>query len=87
VKLDPQLIAGHYVLGLLLLDTDNYLRAIPELEIVQKARPQYAKVYLALGAAYARAGREADAARARAAFQRLKDNAGKEPELLPETGQ
>ena len=83
VKLDPQLIAGHYVLGLLLLDTDDYVRAIPELEVVQRARPQYAKVYLALGAAYARAGRESDAARARATFQRLSAGTAKEPELLP----
>lgn len=82
VKLDPQLVVGHYVLGLLLLDTDDYLRAIPELEMVQEAQPEFAKAYLALGAAYARAGREQDAALARAAFQRLKQDAGKEPELL-----
>ena len=84
VKLDPQLIVGHYVLGLLLLDTDNYLRAIPELETVEKAQPGFAKVYLALGAAYARAGREQDAARARATFQRMKQGADKVPDLLPE---
>jgi tetratricopeptide (TPR) repeat protein len=83
VKLDPQLVVGHYVLGLLLLDTDNYLRAIPELEMVQKAQPEFAKAYLALGAAYARAGREQDAAKARAAFQRLKQGGDKVPDLLP----
>jgi len=83
VKLDPQLVLGHYVLGLLLLDTDNYLRAIPELETVQKARPRFAKVYLALGAAYARAGREEDAARARGNFQRFQQGADKEPDLMP----
>jgi tetratricopeptide (TPR) repeat protein len=83
VKLDPQLVLGHYVLGLLLLDTDDYARAIPELETVQKAEPDFAKAYLALGAAYARAGREQDAARARANFQRLKSGAAKVPELLP----
>jgi len=33
--------------------------------------PEEAKVYFALGAAYARAGRKQDAARARAAFVRL----------------
>ncbi|MGB7759318.1 MAG: tetratricopeptide repeat protein [Bryobacteraceae bacterium] len=83
VKLDPQSVLGHYLLGLLLLDTDDYRRAIPELEMVQKAQPGFAKAYLALGAAYARAGREEDAARARATFQRLKQDAGKEPELMP----
>jgi len=83
VKLDPQLVVGRYVLGLLLLDMDDYQRAIPELEMVQKAQPEFAKVYLALGAAYARAGREQDAARARATFQRLQQNPVKGPDLLP----
>jgi len=87
VKLDPQSMLGHYLLGLLLLDTDDYLRAIPELETVQKAQPEFAKAYLALGAAYARAGREQDAARARATFQRLQEAAGKPAELLPEPEQ
>jgi len=65
VKLDPNLPLGHYLLGLLLLDTDNYTSAVPELEIAQKAFPDQPKVYFALASAYSRAGRTADAARAR----------------------
>ncbi len=71
VKLDPRMPLGHYLLGLLWLDTDDYRRAIPELEIAQRAFSREAKVYLALGAAYSRAGRWREAARARAAFTRL----------------
>jgi predicted Zn-dependent protease len=71
VKLDPRLPLGHYLLGLLLLDTDHYLEAIPELETAQRALPREAKVYLALSTAYARAGRRQEAERARATFIRL----------------
>jgi len=72
-KLAPQQPFAHYLLGLLLLDTGNHERAIPELEIAQKAFPGETRIYLALGTAYSRAGRKQDAARARATFQRLTD--------------
>ena len=71
VKLDPHAAFAHYLFGLLLLDTDNYVRAIPELEIAAKAFPRDAKIFFALGTAYSRAGRREDAARAKATFQRL----------------
>jgi tetratricopeptide (TPR) repeat protein len=71
VKLDPHSAFAHYLLGLLLLDTDDYLKAIPDLEIAAKAFPHDPKIFLALGSAYSRAGRKEDAARARATFQRL----------------
>jgi len=71
VALNPQLPFAHYLLGLLLLDTDDYAKAIPELEIAAKAFPKEKKVFFALGSAYARAGRRQDAANARAAFGRL----------------
>ncbi len=71
VKLVPQQPFSHYLLGMLLLDTDNYQKAIPELETAQKAFPREARIYLALGTAYSRAGRKADAAGARETFQRL----------------
>ncbi len=71
VKMDPAQPFGHYLLGLLRLDVDDYLHAIPELEIAQKGLPQEAKIYLALGTAYSRAGRKAEAAQARASFARL----------------
>lgn len=78
VKLDPQSPFAHYLFGLLLLDTDDYLQAIPQLEIAKRAFPRDAKVYFALGSAYSRAGRQQDAARARAAFMRLSRETGQE---------
>ena len=71
VKLNPKLPLGHFYLGLLLLDTGDYGKAIPELEIASKAFPTEAQVYFALANAYARAGRTEDAARARAKFLSL----------------
>ena len=80
VKLDPSLPLGHYLLGLLLLDTDDYLHAIPELEMAQKSFQDQPKIYFALASAYSRAGRHDDAARARETFVRL----NKEQESKPE---
>jgi tetratricopeptide (TPR) repeat protein len=71
VKLNPNVPSAHYLLGLLYLDTDNYQKAIRELEKAQKALPKDAKICFALGSAYARAGRKEDAARARATFVQL----------------
>lgn len=77
VKLDPKSPFGHYILGLLRLDVDDYMNAIPELEIAQKGMPREPKIYFALGTAYSRAGRKQDAARARATFQHLTEKAKK----------
>lgn len=71
VKLAPELPETHYLLGVLLLDTGKVSQAIAELEIAQRAEPDVAKIYFALGRAYARAKRTGDAARARATFARL----------------
>ena len=71
VKMEPKLGFAHYLLGLLLLDTDKYEQALPELEIAQKSFPREAKLYFALGSAYSRAGRKQDAVRARAMFEKL----------------
>lgn len=79
VKLDPKLPIGHYLLGLLLLDTNNYQKALPELEIARGAFPREPTVYYALGTAYSRAGRKQEAARARATFVRLNQETGNEP--------
>lgn len=76
VKLNPALPLGHYLLGLLLLDTGDYIKAIPQLEIARKGFPNQPQVYFALGNAYARAGRTRDAATARAKFLQL--NKGKQ---------
>jgi tetratricopeptide (TPR) repeat protein len=71
VKLNPRLPFGHYLLGLLLLDTDNYEKAIPELEIAKKYFPRESKLYFALGSAYSGAGRGRDARQARQMFAHL----------------
>ena len=72
VKLGPELPLGHYLLGLLLLETGAYQRAIPELETARKAFPQETKIDISLANAYTQAGRTQDAARARAEFARKK---------------
>lgn len=79
VKLDPRMPFAHYLYGLLLLDTDDYQRAIPQLELAEKGMPGVAGVYAALAAAYSRAGRQQDAKRARAAFLRYKNDAASAP--------
>lgn len=72
VRLEPNLPLGHYLLGLLLLDTGAYQRAIPELETARKAFPQETRIDIALANAYTQVGRTQDAARARAEFARKK---------------
>jgi len=72
VKLQPELPLGHYLLGLLLLETGAYQRAIPELETARKAFPQETKIDISLANAYTQVGRTQDAARARAEFARKK---------------
>ena len=71
VKLSPRLPFAHYLLGLLRLDTGDAAGAVPELEVAQKAFPKESRVYFSLGNAYARIGRKAEAAKARAEFSRL----------------
>jgi tetratricopeptide (TPR) repeat protein len=75
VKLNPRQPFAHYLLGLLYLDTDNYQKALPELETASKAFPKDPKIFMALGSAYARAGRRQEAAQARAKFERLNKQA------------
>lgn len=75
VKLAPGMPFAHYLLGLLRLDTGNAAGAIPEFELARKAFPKEAQVYFSLGSAYARAGRKAKAAKARAEFVRLNAHA------------
>jgi tetratricopeptide (TPR) repeat protein len=80
VKLNPQLPFGHYLLGLLYLDTGRAADAIPELEIARRAFANEPNIYYALGNAYARVGRKDEAFRTRAEFVRLNaaknDNSG-----------
>lgn len=75
VKLAPELPLAHYILGLLLLETGAYQKAIPELEAARKSFPQEAKIDISLANAYTQAGRPQDAAKARAEFARKKQAA------------
>ena len=78
VQLSPRLPFAHYILGMLRLETGDPVSAIPELEIARKAFPAEAGVYFSLGKAYAKVGRKADAATARAEFARLNAEAAKQ---------
>ncbi len=79
VKLAPELPEAHYLLGILLLDTGNAKLAIKELENARKSAPREAKIYFALGRAYARAGQPELAAEAREAFSRLSQQSEAQP--------
>ena len=78
-NLAPKLPFAHYLLGLLRLDTGDARGAIPELRIANQAFPSEPNIYFSLGKAYARAGRNADAAKARAEFMRLNAEAAEHP--------
>jgi predicted Zn-dependent protease len=85
VMLRPNYPFGHYLLGLLYLDAGDIAQAIPELETAARMVPAEPQFQFSLGNAYARAGRSADAARARAAFARLRKEDGAaagEPDVL-----
>jgi tetratricopeptide (TPR) repeat protein len=71
VNLEPDYPFGHYLLGLLYLDSRDLTHSIQELETAVRMVPTEPQFQFSLGSAYARAGRPKDAARARAAFARL----------------
>jgi len=75
VRLAPQVAFGHYLLGLLYLDTDAADKALPELQIAAKAFPRDAQIFFALGTAYSRTGDKEKAAQARATYEKLKQSA------------
>ena len=77
----PKRPFGHYLLGLLYLDAQNFNGAISELEIARSSLTTVPEVYMALGNAYARAGKKAEAARARADFMRLSAKRNQEPDV------
>jgi len=72
VEADPQFFAAHAVLGRLLANSGEAEKGIKELEIARQEAPDSYQVHFSLAAAYAIAGRKADAARERAEFVRLK---------------
>ena len=90
VTLQPRYPFGHYLLGLLYFDAGDISRATPALEEAARLVPQEPQFQFALGNAYARAGRKEDAARARAAFVRLRNgdasSVTREYDKLPHLG-
>jgi len=70
-KLAPDHFAACLALGQVLLETNDVQRAIPELEKAATLAPGSPQAHFMLARAYTRAGRETDAARARAEFTRL----------------
>lgn|ERR1051325_1095198 len=92
VRLYPKLPLGHYILGRLLLETGQAVRAIDELEIARKMVPNEPKIYFALWRAYTKANRKAEADQAREAFTRYSQQSGEAAErgavsgeAIPET--
>ncbi len=71
VRLAPGLFAAHNALGRILVELDEIPRGVAELEEAARLAPQSPEMDFALAHAYARAGRTADAERARASFQKL----------------
>jgi len=72
VKLGPGDFATHVTLGRVLLDTDDAAGAARELEAAVKLAPANPEAHLNLASAYARLGRNDDAARERREFRRLR---------------
>jgi predicted Zn-dependent protease len=71
VRLAPHSFVGRHALGRLLVDAGKLEQGIRELETAAQLAPDQPQVRFALAAAYAKAGRDADAARERAEFQKL----------------
>jgi predicted Zn-dependent protease len=70
-KLAPDYFAARLALGQVLLEMNDIPRAIPELEKAARLAPGSPQAHFMLARAYTRAGRDTDAARARAEFTRL----------------
>ncbi|HEX7728967.1 MAG TPA: tetratricopeptide repeat protein [Terracidiphilus sp.] len=71
VALAPRVPFARLLRGLLLVDSGEDAKAIPDLELARKAFPRDAKVYWALAAAYAHVGRTQDAAKTRGEVARI----------------
>jgi len=81
VQLAPKMFAARNVLGRVLLELGQVERAVKELEEGTRLAPNSPEMHYALGRAYRRAGREADAKREVALFQKLQEesNARRNP--------
>jgi tetratricopeptide (TPR) repeat protein len=74
-QLAPRLPLAHYLLGRMLLEAGQNVRAAQELELTANMVPGEAKTYFALARAYTRLHRKEDAERARETFTRLSKQA------------
>lgn len=72
VKLSPRLPLARYLLGALLTGAGQPARAVAELEMAARLKPDEPKIHYALSRAYERAGRREEARRALATFDRLR---------------
>jgi tetratricopeptide (TPR) repeat protein len=83
VQLAPKMFPARNVLGRILLQLGQIDRAIKELEEGARLAPTSPQMHYALGRAYRRAGREEDAKRETALFQKLEEefNARRNAEL------
>ena len=70
-RLLPNFFTSRKVLGRVLLETGQVERAVQELEVGIQLKPEDPEMHFALSRAYARAGRKAEAQRARGEFLRL----------------
>ena len=88
VQLAPKMFAARNVLGRVLLELGQIERAVKELEEGARLAPNSPEMHYALGRAYRRAGREADAKREVALFQKLQEeqNARRNPQPQPGVG-
>jgi tetratricopeptide (TPR) repeat protein len=74
VQLNPKMFPARNVLGRILLQLGQIDRAIKELEEGARLAPTSPEMHYALGRAYRRAGREEDAKRETALFQKLQED-------------
>jgi len=73
VKTAPISFAAYTALGRVLVDSGKTQEGIEKLEYAAKLAPDSPQVRIALASAYAKVGRNADAARERAEFLKLKN--------------
>jgi predicted Zn-dependent protease len=71
VQLDPKMFLARNALGRILLELGQIDRAVGELEAGVKLESSNPEMYYALARAYSKAGRNADAQRARSEFMKL----------------
>ena len=88
VQLAPKMFPARNVLGRILLQLGQVDRAIKELEEGARLAPTSPEMHYALGRAYRRAGREEDAKRETALFQKLEQdyNTRRDSELMGNGG-